>query len=377
MDASLRGRQSHAMRITFLLPHIELTGGIRVALEYANHLSALGHDLTLVYPRVPLYLQGPDKTTRGVRRWWRLFKLEMRHWRSRVRDGSPVSWFQLEPPVLRVPDLRPNNVPEGDIVVAVNWKTAEFMRTYPGSHGQKFYLIQGYETWYGPQHRVDATWTMPAHKVVVSSWLKELAHTRFGQDVYGPVLNGVNLGQFHNPYKVYHEPRRVGMLYHSHPIKGVTDGLRAFRIARAKYPDIRLVMFGTSQPHFALPKGVEFHHNPPQNKLRDIYGKCDIWLSPSRLEGCGLTPMEAMACRCAVVATNVGAVPDYAIPDVTALVSPPESPAALADNLIRLLDNDLLLKDVSEAGYQKIREFTWERAAKELESLFLRSVALT
>ena len=160
------------------------------------------------------------------------------------------------------------------------------------------------------------------------------------------------------------------MLYHSSPIKGVQDGLKAFEIARTIYPDIRLVMFGTRKPRSGLPQDVEFHENPPQEMLREIYGSCDIWLFTSRLEGCGLVPMEAMACQCALVTTNVGAIPDYAIPGETALVSPPGDPEALAKNLIRLLAGESELRRIAWAGYKHIRQFTWERSARQMEKLF-------
>jgi glycosyltransferase involved in cell wall biosynthesis len=115
---------------------------------------------------------------------------------------------------------------------------------------------------------------------------------------------------------------------------------------------------------------VEFHENPPQHKLREIYGSCDIWLSPSRVEGFALVPMEAMAGQCAVVATSVGAVPEYTVPGTTALVSPPCNPEALARNLIRLLADEDELKRMARAGHEYIRQFTWERSARQMENLF-------
>ena len=81
-------------------------------------------------------------------------------------------------------------------------------------------------------------------------------------------------------------------------------------------------------------------------------------------------PQEAMACKCALVTTNVGAIADYTVPGETALVSPPGEPQALAQNLIRLLGDEEELRRISLAGYQKMREFTWEKAVKQLEFFF-------
>jgi len=208
------------------------------------------------------------------------------------------------------------------------------------------------------------------HKIVISSWLRDTAERRFGQRVYGPLIHGVDLKQFYNDNKVYHLPRQIGMLYHDLEIKGLSDGVKAFEMAKQAFPDIQLVMFGRSKPDSRVPDYVEFYRCPTQAKLRDIYCSCDIWLCPSRMDGGPMHPQEAMACKCALVTTNVGAIADYTVLGETALVSPPGEPYALAQNLIRLLEDEEELRRISLAGYQKIREFTWERAAKQLELFF-------
>jgi hypothetical protein len=80
--------------------------------------------------------------------------------------------------------------------------------------------------------------------------------------------------------------------------------------------------------------------------------------------------MEAMACQCALVATRVGALPEYTIPGTTALVSAPHDREALAGNLIRLLADEDKLKRLARAGYEHIQQFTWERSARQMENLF-------
>src|SRR5262249_60726630 len=77
-------------------------------------------------------------------------------------------------------------------------------------------------------------------------------------------------------------------------------------------------------------------------------------------------PMEAMACRCAVVTTNVG-TEDYIVPGETALVVPPRDAEAIADAILTLLDDRRRLQAVAEAGHRHIRTFTWERAVLGVE----------
>lgn len=358
------------MRISIVIPHIYIGGGIRSPLEYANHLQRLGHHVTVVYPRRPPYYADVRPRWQGWRGMLRRVRYDLRYWATRVLRRQIPTWFPLGVPLHRVPNLRPQFIPDADIIVAVDWTTAEWVNRCGPKKGLKFYLIQGHDVWLAPPDRVEATWAMPLHKIVVSSRLKELVTKKSGHPVHGPILYGVNFSQFYVEHKHFSRPKRIGMLYHQNPIKGVQDGLAAFEAARVDYPDIQLVMFGARKPESGLPDDVEFHENPPQHKLREIYGSCDIWLLPSHMEGCPLVPMEAMACQCALVATDVGAIPEYTIPGATALVSPPRDPEALARNLVSLLGDEDELKRFARAGYEHIRQFTWERSARQMGSLF-------
>lgn len=357
------------MRITFVIPFIALTGGIKVPMEYGNQLHDMGHDVTFVYPKESPYPKAISGKGLDMKESLGKLKAEIRFWISRFLNKSELRWFDLRARLIRVPDLSEEYIPDGDIIMAVDWTTAEWINSYKKGKGKKFYLIQHYEIWSGPKDRVDATWRMPLNKVVISSWLKDIAEKNFGQQVFGPLIHGVDFEQFYNNRKIYNKDKRIGMLYHDLDWKGIPDGIQAFEIARETFPSIQLVMFGLKRGH-NVPEYVEFHENPLREELRQIYCSCDIFVSPSWTEGCQLPPMEAMACQCAVVATNVGGIPDYTIPGETALVSPPRKPHALAQNLIRLLEDEEGLRRISLAGYQKIREFTWEKAAKQLEFFF-------
>lgn len=88
-----------------------------------------------------------------------------------------------------------------------------------------------------------------------------------------------------------------------------------------------------------------------------------------------MPPMEAMACKFAGVTTNIGAVPDYTIPGKTALVSPTHCPESLAENIIELIENEKLRKQISENGYRHIvKNFTWSKAPDELEEVFKKYI---
>jgi glycosyltransferase involved in cell wall biosynthesis len=87
------------------------------------------------------------------------------------------------------------------------------------------------------------------------------------------------------------------------------------------------------------------------------------------VEGLKMPPMEAIACKCAVVATNVGAISDYTITGETALVVPLRKPELLAKNIILLIENEEKMKNLSEVGHKYIKKFTWEKATSKFENI--------
>lgn len=99
-------------------------------------------------------------------------------------------------------------------------------------------------------------------------------------------------------------------------------------------------------------------------ELRALYENALCLIFPSRYEGFGLPPLEAMVCGCPVVAAHAGAVPEVCGP--AALWFDPDQPATLADALTRLIEEDGLREGMRGAGLLRAREFTWERAARAL-----------
>ena len=81
--------------------------------------------------------------------------------------------------------------------------------------------------------------------------------------------------------------------------------------------------------------------------------------------------MEAMACRCAVIATDTGALRDYAVDGQTAVIVPPLYPFLMAKKLIKLIEDEERLKRMTEAARHKILEFSWEKSTQKLEEIFL------
>ena len=91
------------MRITFLCPHLRIGGGVRAILTYADRLARRGHEVTLVTPA-----QG------ALTAWWRNFKRAGPEWIAEFR-----------PSVVWVREWSAASLPNGDVLVATAWQSAE------------------------------------------------------------------------------------------------------------------------------------------------------------------------------------------------------------------------------------------------------------
>jgi glycosyltransferase involved in cell wall biosynthesis len=354
------------MKITFILGGIELAGGVKLVFEYANRLQARGHEVTVVYPFIP---PRSGVMPYEIKRILRGLRMTVRG----LRQGASVSWFDLSARLERVPILWNRFIPKADIVVATWWATAYYVNSYRQSKGIKFHLIQHHETWGGPKQKVEQVYKLKLKKITISTWLKELLDTKFGEKVEATIPYGVYFDRFYIEKDRTYGNKRVLMAYRQSKWKGMEDGLKAWEIVKKEVPEAQLVMFGIEKGT-DVPSYVEFHKFPTDDELRRIYNSCDIFLFPSHTEGLPSPPREAMACGCAVVSTNIEAAVDYTIPDKTALLSPVGDYKSLANDVISLLKDDAKLRNLAREGHSYIQNFTWEEATDRLEAVFLSAL---
>ncbi len=102
-------------------------------------------------------------------------------------------------------------------------------------------------------------------------------------------------------------------------------------------------------------------------ELRALYENALCLLFPSRYEGFGLPPLEAMWCGCPVLAAHAGAVPE--ICGDAALWFDAEGPRSPAAAIARLLDEPDLPARLRDAGLARAKHYSWDAAARRLLEL--------
>lgn len=107
-----------------------------------------------------------------------------------------------------------------------------------------------------------------------------------------------------------------------------------------------------------------------ESDLPALYGSATLFVYPSRYEGFGLPPLEAMACGAPVICSHAGSLPE--VVGDAALLADPDDAQALAAAIDRVFADSALRATLREAGLARAALFSWRRAAQETLAVYER-----
>jgi glycosyltransferase involved in cell wall biosynthesis len=351
------------MKITFVMASaFNLSGGDRIIASYASSLQKRGHEVVAVSrPRLPITLRDRLRALRKGEGW--------------LSDKPAPSHFDsLDVPHVLIDTFRPvvdADLPDADVVIATWWETAEWVAKLSPSKGAKAYFVQHHEVFdYLPKEQTTASYRFPLHKITIAQWLVDLMRTEYDDNDVSLVPNSVDTHLFSAAPRGKQLVPTVGMTYAPIPWKGCDISLKAFELAAQQIPELRLVVFSSTEPtpELPLPPQAEFVFQPPQSRLSELYAKCDAWLFGSRIEGFGLPILEAMACRTPVIGTPAGAAPEL-LSDGAGLLVNLEDPEGMASAIVKLCQfSEQEWQAMSDKAYKKVTSYTLEDATTRFES---------
>jgi glycosyltransferase involved in cell wall biosynthesis len=103
--------------------------------------------------------------------------------------------------------------------------------------------------------------------------------------------------------------------------------------------------------------------------LMSIYREADIFVHSSMTEGVPLSLLEAMANSLPVVATSAGGIPSTLRDGKDGLLAPPGDGQALADGVVRLVQDPSLTRQLSRSAYYRARDFHSQTLAEARRNL--------
>ena len=174
------------------------------------------------------------------------------------------------------------------------------------------------------------------------------------------------------------------------PRKGVDTAIEGLAHARRDGVDLSLAVVGGSgdpaDPELERLRGlaevegvadhVRFTGPRPRHELKLWYSAADLFVTAPWYEPFGITPLEAMACACPVIASDVGGL-RYTVADgETGLRVPAKAPRALGDAMTALLEDPRRAAAMGWAGHERVRaRFTWRQVALQMEEGYRETLA--
>lgn len=166
------------------------------------------------------------------------------------------------------------------------------------------------------------------------------------------------------------------------PRKGVDTIIEAFSRVVNEIPD-HLVIVGKrgwywesvlkSVERFGLEQRIHYRDYVPFDDLVYLYNLARLFVFPSRYEGFGLTPLEAMASGTPVVSSDSSSLPEV-VGDAGILV-PPADVDGFARAIKQVTADANLRRQLGERGLKRAREFSWERAAPAVVRVYEAALA--
>lgn len=169
------------------------------------------------------------------------------------------------------------------------------------------------------------------------------------------------------------------------PRKGLEYLLMAMDLVKMDLPDAKLIVLGKEAfsstdgesrffrvllKRLDMEDSIIFAGKVDDDILPHYYAACDVYALPSRMEGWGLSLMEAMACGKPVVATRVGGIPELVKNNKNGCIVNPGDTSALARRIVRLLKNEDEARDMGKEGIKTAKKYTWDKTARKVKGIY-------
>ena len=169
-------------------------------------------------------------------------------------------------------------------------------------------------------------------------------------------------------------------------LKGVEVAIRALALLRDRqHDDVRLLVLGEDSREgdeseqdrlkalasaIGVRDRVDFVGSVAHHELPCFYAAADVCVMPSYSESFGLVGLEAQACGCPVVASDVSGLRSVVRDEVSGYLVEGWDPAAYAERIGRLLADGELAQQMGRRGRLLAQRYSWSRTADHVEELF-------
>ncbi|MCR4312435.1 MAG: glycosyltransferase family 4 protein, partial [Candidatus Uhrbacteria bacterium] len=166
----------------------------------------------------------------------------------------------------------------------------------------------------------------------------------------------------------------------AYPHKNLGLLLAAFQMAHVRHPELRLVLAGKRDAFVErleaevvengiAPGVVRFINLPSDEDLAALYAGATLFVYPSRLEGFGMPPLEAMTYGTPVAASNTASLPE--VLGSAARYFDPDDAGKLAQLILDAVDHPDSYAEAMRSAVRRPQDFSWKTTAEKTLNTYL------
>ena len=216
---------------------------------------------------------------------------------------------------------------------------------------------------------------------------KGLADGIATRDKYVTIRSGIELHSFRQPTRPREAVRAelsippdasvVGTVTRLSPQKAPLDFVAAAAQVAAQRPDVHFVVVGDGPLRAEVEAQIaaagftdRFHLTGLRRDVPDLLHSFDVFALTSLWEGLPRVLPQAMVAGLPIVATAADGNAEAVEDGVNGLLTPPGDPQALAEGVLRLLDDPALATQMSAAGRERADEFGARKMVDDIAALY-------
>lgn len=380
--------------VTFEYPPFIIGGAGVYAFSVTHELAKLGHHLVIFVPDIPGIEYDINTKNIEFRRvkinkklpfnalhyWLHLpaeVKKEELHKKFDIIHFNGISYWFLKKKISKAPH-----------VVTIHHLVIDTIQNNKTSIGSRIRNIRGETSFFIPL--LEKRCIESADKIIsVSDFTKnQIINTyKINSNKINVIYNGIDLNGYNFSQEEINETKKqlnldgesiilfVGRI--NDPRKGLTFLLHCFKQVLISF-NVKLVVIGKGDQTEArnLSESLEISNNVlftgfvSETDLKKYYSLCDIYVCPSKLEGFGLTIIEAMAAGKPIVATKVGAIPELITHEINGFLVESGNSDEMVSSICALLQNKYISQKIGTNNLSKVLKYNWHENAKVLSKYY-------
>ena len=339
------------MKVTFVLPGGGRSGGVKSTVKVANGLIQRGHEVRLLV----------NKDNASMRSQLRNLWLSIRY----PYSSDWLSMFNGQ--VDRFGNVEQCAFEEGEMVLAAGWWAGMEMQGLRHPKIIKVHYIHGMLK---DPSQMRAAWGEIVPKIAVASYLEGIIEKTCNQKIVDVIPNGIDTEDYY-PSVTENQRNGVGTIFGSGYHKDPETIFGILKKLHQKCPETPQRVFSAYQRPREISRKV-YHRLPSLGKIREIYSRSLVWIMGSCSEGFGLPILEAMACGCAVVATDCGGPRDIIADGENGFLVEVGNAGQIVERVKVLLEDEELRQRFVEKSRETVSKFSWDSSVNKLEKVLNR-----